>query len=133
LPRRVPGIHHGAGVALKLRTTGPFGWLALRSLAALKTWRRGTARFQREQEMIELWLQQVISAAAGDYELACSTAELAIWARGYGDVRERGFARLANILTDWPQRIATDREGLREAVKASLAAAYTDPDAEVTQ
>lgn len=132
MPRRKPG-KYGAGVALKLRTTGPFGWLALRSLAALKTWRRGTARFQREQEMIELWLQQVTSAAAGDYELACSTAELAIWARGYGDVRERGFARLAKIFTDWPQRIAADKEGLREAVRVSLAAACTDPDAEVTQ
>jgi indolepyruvate ferredoxin oxidoreductase beta subunit len=132
LPGRKPG-KHGAGFALKLRTTGPFGWLALRSLAALKSWRRGTARFQREQEMIELWLQQVTSAAAGDYELACSTAELAIWARGYGDVRERGFARLSRIFSDWPQRIAADKEGLRAAVRGSLAAAYTDPDAEVTQ
>lgn len=131
LPMRKFG-QHGAGIALKLKTTGPLGWLAMRSLAALKPWRRGTARFQGEQDMIELWLQQVIAAATDDYQLACNTADLAVWARGYGDVRERGFDRLSKILKSWPQRIAADREGLRETVKASLAAAYTDPDVEVT-
>lgn len=131
LPKRKSG-KYGAGIALKLKTTGPFGWLALRSLAALKSRRRGMARFQREQQMIEHWLQSVVTAAAADYELACSTADLAIWARGYGDVRHRGFARLTQTLTDWPQRMTVDREGLSETVKASLAAAYSDPDAEVT-
>ena len=132
LPRR-KSKKHGAGVALKLKTTGPFGWLALRSIAALKSRRRGTARFQREQHMIEHWLQSVVTAATADYELACSTADLAVWARGYGDVRHRGFARLSQIFTDWPQRMAADRESLSEVVRASLAAAYSDPDAEVTQ
>ena len=83
--------------------------------------------------MIERWLQQIIATATDDYELACNTAELAVWARGYGDVRKRGLARLSQIFTDWTQHYATDREGLREMVSASLAAAYTDPDAEVTQ
>ena len=132
LPKRKAG-NRGAGVALKLRTTGPLGWLALRSLAVLRSWRRSTARFQCEQDMIERWLQQIIATATDDYELACNTAELAVWARGYGDVRKRGLARLSQIFTDWTQHYATDREGLREMVSASLAAAYTDPDAEVTQ
>lgn len=132
LPKR-KSRQYGAGVALKLRTTGPIGWLALRTIAAFKSRRRGTARFQREQQMIEHWLQSVVTAATADYELACSTGDLAIWARGYGDVRNRGFSRLAQIFTDWPQRMAADREGLSEVVKASLAAAYSDPDTEVTQ
>lgn len=132
LPRRRPR-KHATGVALKLKTTGPFGWLALRSLAGFKSWRRGTARYQREQEMIERWLQHVTTAATGDYALACNTAELAIWARGYGDVRERGFVRLSQIFADWPPWNVADKEGLSETVRASLAAARTDPDAEVTQ
>jgi len=123
---------HGTGLALHLETSGPFGWLALRSLAALKSWRPRTARFQREQDMIECWLQSVMAAAAADYALACDTADLAVWARGYGDVRHRGFVRLTRIFTDWPRRIAADSEALGEAVGASLAAAYSDPDAEVT-
>ncbi len=131
LPRRKFG-KSGSGVAMKLKTSGPLGWLVLRSLATLKSWRRSTARYQLEQDMIELWLQQATSVATDDYELACNTAELAIWARGYGDVRERGFDRLSQILKSWPQRIAADREGLCETVKASLAAAYCDPDLEVT-
>ena len=131
LPRRKSG-NHGTGIALKLKTTGPLGWLALHWLAAFKSWRRGTARFQCEQDMIERWLQQVAAAAADDYELACNIAELAVWARGYGDVRRRGLARLSQFFTDWSQHNPADREGLRERVSASLAAAYTDPDAEVT-
>lgn len=123
---------YGGGFALKVKTSGPLGWFALRSLAALKSRRPGTARFQREQDMIERWRQSVIAAVAADYELACSTANLAIWARGYGDVRHRGLARLAQIFTDWPRRIAADREGLSDTVRTSLAAAYSDPEAEVT-
>jgi indolepyruvate ferredoxin oxidoreductase, beta subunit len=123
---------HGTGFAVHLKTSGPFGWLALRSLAALKSWRPRTARFQREQDMIERWLQSVTVAAVADYALACDTADLAVWARGYGDVRYRGLARLKRIFTDWPRRIAADREALGDAVRASLAAAYSDPDAEVT-
>ncbi len=71
-------------------------------------------------------------AAAVDYELACNAAELAVWARGYGDVRRRGFARLAQVFKDWPQRLAADRAALSDAVGASLTAANSDPDAEVT-
>jgi indolepyruvate ferredoxin oxidoreductase beta subunit len=117
---------------LHLKTSGPFGWLAMRSLAALRFWRPRTVRFRREQDMIERWLQSVTVAAAADYALACSTADLAVWARGYGDVRHRGLARLAQFFTDWPRRIAADKEALGDAVRASLAAAYSDPDAEVT-
>ena len=124
---------HGAGIALKLRSSGPLGWFALRRLAALKPRRRGTARYQREQDMIERWLQSVITAAATDYDLACNAADLAVWARGYGDVRRRGFARLSQIFTEWPQRMAADRKGLSDAVKSSIAAAYSEKDAEVTQ
>jgi len=128
-----PGANRNStGVALKLRTSGPIGWFVLRALAAIKSWRPGTARFQREQHMIERWLQSVIAAAGADYELACNTADLAIWARGYGDVRRRGFARLAKLFTDWPQRMAVNRESLSDAVRTSLAAAYSDPDEEVT-
>jgi indolepyruvate ferredoxin oxidoreductase beta subunit len=123
---------HGTGLAFHLKTSGPFGWLAMRSLAALRFWRPRTVRFRREQDMIERWLQSVTVAAAADYALACSTADLAVWARGYGDVRHRGLARLAQFFTDWPRRIAADKEALSDAVRASLAAAYSDPDAEVT-
>ncbi len=131
LPKR-QAVKHGGGIALKVRTSGPIGWLVLRSLAALKAWRPATVRFKREQEMIERWLQSVTSALHADYELACDVAELAVWARGYGDVRHRGFARLAQILDDWPQHIAADRKSLGETVRQSLAQAHTDPDAEVT-
>lgn len=131
LPAR-SASRHGTGLALHFRTSNPFGWLALRALASLKSWRPRTARFRFEQDMIEHWLQSVVVAAAADYALACSTADLAIWARGYGDVRHRGLARLEQIFMDWPRRVTADKEALSDTVRSSLAAAYSDPDVEVT-
>ena len=43
LPHRRTG-QYGSGIALKLKTSGPLGWFALRLLAALKSRRPGTAR-----------------------------------------------------------------------------------------
>jgi indolepyruvate ferredoxin oxidoreductase beta subunit len=122
---------YGKGLAVKLRTTGPLGWAVLRLLARLKPWRPWTTRFQHEQGMIERWFDSLIAAAAIDYELACNTANLAVWARGYGETRHRGLARLTQLFDNWPQRLANDRVCLGAAVKELLAAAYSDPDTEV--
>jgi len=124
---------YGHGFALKLRTTGPLGWAALRLLARLKPWRPRTARYRHEQAMIARWLDSLAAAAASDYELACDTANLAVWARGYGETRRRGLTRLTRLFDDWPQRLAADPAAAGAAVKESLAAAYADPDMEVAR
>ena len=93
----------------------------MRLLAALKFWRPLSARYRREQRLIEHWLETVGEAAGGDYDLACKIADLAIWARGYGAVRNRGFSELAHILDRCMQ--AGDNRPLAEEVEASLQAA----------
>ncbi|MFQ5622022.1 MAG: indolepyruvate oxidoreductase subunit beta family protein [Paracoccaceae bacterium] len=136
LGKLLPAPHDGkfgTGLALKLPTSSPLGWLTLRLLAALRPWRRFTARFKHEQEMIERWLQAIGEAAAADYELACRSADLAVWVRGYGDTRRRGMRRLSELLAGWSQRVTRDRAGLNDAVGKSLVAAYSDPDTEVAQ
>ncbi len=46
----------GRGLALRVKTSAPAGFLAFRTLAALRRWRRRTVRFAREQAAIEQWL-----------------------------------------------------------------------------
>lgn len=82
------------GIALKIRTSNPVGFGLMKLLALLKPWRPRTSRFAREQAMIVRWLDTIKQAAETDYELACKVADLAVWARGYGATRERGFEEL---------------------------------------
>jgi len=123
---------YGRGVAMRLRTTGPAGWLMLRALAALRGWRPRTARYRQEQEMIGQWIDALTQAAEVDYALACDTAELAAWMRGYGETRERGFRRLAELLSDYTAHLRGDSAALAASVRAGLEAAHSDQDREVT-
>ncbi len=116
------------GRALAWPTSSPWGYAALKFLAALRSIRRHTLTFAREQAAIETWLNAVKRAFLVDYDLACLTAKLAVWARGYGDVRARGLACLEFALEDWEQRISKNPDAVRDAVHASLDAARNDPD-----
>ncbi|MCC6192672.1 MAG: indolepyruvate oxidoreductase subunit beta family protein [Anaerolineales bacterium] len=117
------------GRHLRWRTFSPLGYGVMKLLAALRPVRPRSAGFIAAQQALEAWLAAVRQAAAVDYELACEAAELAVWVRGYGDVRARGQARLASILADWPARLAGDRAALRAEVSLALQAARRDPDA----
>jgi indolepyruvate ferredoxin oxidoreductase beta subunit len=117
------------GLTLAWPTSSPWGYAALKLLAALKPIRPRTSAFAHEQQAIETWLDAVKRAAQVDYDLACQVAELAIWARGYGAVRARGLARLARLFADWPRRLAGDIKTVKQEVKGSLFAARNDPDA----
>jgi len=116
------------GIALKINTSGPFGWIMMRLLSSLKTRRTRSIRFEHEQAMINQWLLAVSTAAGEDYELACKLAELAVWARGYGDTRNRGFDQLTKLLVDSQHKIKNDIKAYAEAVSTSLESAYSDPE-----
>ncbi len=133
LARLLPAPRPGAprkGLPLRLRTSTFWGWLVLRSLASLRAWRPHSARFAREQAAIEDWLAAIRAAAPRDATLALDTANLAVWARGYGDTRARGLDRLAGLSRDFQRRLAADRPALVSAVGDSLTAAHADPNAE---
>ena len=121
---------HGRGVALKFKTSGPFGWAMMRGLAALKPWRRRTRRYRREQDLIELWLQAVCDMAGRDYELAGKLADLAVWARGYGDVRSHGLAQLDRLIGASRTSTTMEKAAYDEAVTASLKSAHSEHVAE---
>jgi len=129
MPERKPGRPR-RGLKLRMRTSSAPGWLALKTLARLKGWRRRTARYAREQAAIEAWLSAVTAALPNDPALALDAANLAVWARGYGDTRARGFERLASVSAGFEKDLAADGAALGARLGAALNAAYADPDRE---
>jgi indolepyruvate ferredoxin oxidoreductase beta subunit len=135
LARLVPGKEDDdhrptRGRPMRVRTSSPLGYASFKVLAALRPFRPRTERYRREQAAIEQWLDAVTAAAAVDYDLACRSAELAVWARGYGAVRDRGMKRLDALFADWERKLAAEPGETTAAVAASLEAARNDPDAE---
>ena len=121
----------GRGLAMRLNAASPGGYLAFRVLASLRPLRRLSIQYQREQAAIDRWLAAVAAAAARNYGLACDTANLAVWVRGYGTVRARGLERLGLLFNDWERRLEADPQAVAAAVRKALEDAYTDPDGEI--
>ena len=126
------GRSPGRGVRIRIPVTSAWGFALLRLLAAFKPWRPRSFRFAEEQAAIEVWLQAVALAAETDADLAVRTAELAVLARGYGDVRRRGIVRLETTFADWKTRVETDAAGLSRELDEILRIAREDPDRDVT-
>lgn len=114
------------GLTLKINTAGPIGWGLMRFLSKLKGWRPHSIRFAEEMTMITRWIDVVVETTRDDYQLACQMAELAVWARGYGDTRKRGFSQLDKLLGDFHRQVKTDKARFATMVAASLAAAGSD-------
>jgi indolepyruvate ferredoxin oxidoreductase beta subunit len=116
------------GLALRWPSSSPFGYGLLKLLAGLRRFRRNGRGFRHEQAAIDRWLNAVTYTRGRDSELALLVARLAIWARGYGEVRERGLAQLERLLSDWQQRFADNPVTLTAELSDSLNQAQTDPD-----
>jgi indolepyruvate ferredoxin oxidoreductase beta subunit len=106
-----------------LKTTSLFGFLQLYWLAGLRRWRPRTLRFQREQQRIGDWLEQVKDVAHTDYALALEVAECPRLVKGYGDtylLGSRNFAGLMRALPGLRQldNAAARLKALREAALA---------------
>lgn len=120
----------GTGVGMRINTASPTGFLAFRMLAVLRPWRRRTVRYVREQAAIEIWLGAVVGAARRDPALASDVVGAAVWARGYGEVRNHGLRRLDALFNDWERRLDDDPEAVRAAVRNAIDDAHNNPDGE---
>jgi len=80
-----------------VRTTSLRGFLLLYCVAALKPFRRGSLRHDREIRFLTEWLEAVRRAAAIDVSLAIGLAHLRNLVKGYGDTCERGRSRYQAI------------------------------------
>ncbi|WP_280817456.1 indolepyruvate oxidoreductase subunit beta family protein [Variovorax sp. TBS-050B] len=120
LPRRIVErlTQHGRVV----RTSSLRGYLMLRTVAAMKRWRRATTRYADENRRIEQWLARIAATAHGNPELAVELAQCQRLVKGYSDTHARGLRNYDTVMH------AVERAGmalapatLRELRDAALA------------
>ncbi len=119
---------YGSSFHITWPTSTPWGYGGLKFLAALRRIRPFTEMFAREQEGIDGWLTAVNQTIPHNYQLATQVAELAILARGYGDIRARGLAQLTTLFANWQQQLTTNSEAAAAEVNKLLHTARHDPD-----
>ncbi len=100
----------------------------LKFLSILKPLRTKTSQYIEEQKAIDQWLNAVIKATSQGYYLACQTANLAILARGYGDVRKTGLKKLDLLFIDWEKKLANDHSDMTAQVDQMILLAHSNPD-----
>lgn len=88
-------FQHGRHV----ETTSLRWYLALRTLARFRRFRRASLRYHEEQERIERWLAVVQEAARNDLGLALEWVRCQRLIKGYGDTFERGLRNFNSILS----------------------------------
>lgn len=107
----------------RISTSTISGFAMLRTIAALRRFRRGSLRYQVENLRIEAWLRQIAALAPGDYALAVELTECQTLVKGYGDTHERGWASFSQISALAPTLLgqpdsAARLRSLREAALA---------------
>jgi indolepyruvate ferredoxin oxidoreductase beta subunit len=123
------GLTHKLNVGIYVKTTSILGFLMLRTLAGLRRLRRGTSRYQDEQQLIERWLEAVRAAAARDLGLALEIALCGRLIKGYGDTHRRGKGNFTRILDTIVGGGTFASEAMRAAaIRAAREAALADPE-----
>ncbi|MFO1218067.1 MAG: indolepyruvate oxidoreductase subunit beta family protein [Burkholderiaceae bacterium] len=74
------------------------GHLQLRMVAALRRWRRGSLRHQREQQHLDAWLADVQRTCARDPALALEIVRCRQLIKGYADTHARGSSRFDRLM-----------------------------------
>ncbi|VWX55916.1 putative indolepyruvate oxidoreductase subunit B [Burkholderiales bacterium 8X] len=105
-----------------IQTSSLHGYLMLRTVAAMKRWRRSTLRYAEENRRIEEWLQQIAATAARHPELAVEVAQCQRLVKGYSDTHERGIRNYDTVMAAFRQAGASLAPAtLREWRDAALA------------
>lgn len=117
-------------IGLHLKTNTVSGFMLLSALRSLRRWRRHSARYRQEQELITQWLAAVEAAMPVSLELAHEIALCGNLVKGYGETSERGHRNLTNIMADLgkadSQSVSPEEQAAR--VRAARKAALEDPE-----
>jgi indolepyruvate ferredoxin oxidoreductase beta subunit len=70
----------------------------LHLLGGMKRWRRGTLRYQEENDRIEQWLGRIAGLAGTNYALAVELARAQRLVKGYGETHERGWRNFSALV-----------------------------------
>jgi len=107
----------------RISTTSISGFALLRSIAALRRLRRGSLRYQIENQRIEAWLKQIAEIAPRNYDLAVELAECQTLVKGYGDTHERGWSSFSQISSLVPNLVGDPGSAARLRVLREAALA----------
>jgi indolepyruvate ferredoxin oxidoreductase, beta subunit len=116
---------------MRVRTTRFGGFLRLKLLASLRSWRPRTLRYADEQAWIERWLDLVARTLAVDAQAALEVVETARLVKGYGDTYKRGhhnWNRIAGELIEPFLNGELPAAQFADAVLQARLAALADPD-----
>ena len=108
----------------RISTTSVGGFALLRSLAALRRFRRGSLRYEIENARIEAWLKQIAEIAPRNQTLAVELAECQTLVKGYGDTHERGWSSFSQLSSLVPSLVGEPEGAAR--LRALREAALTD-------
>jgi indolepyruvate ferredoxin oxidoreductase, beta subunit len=107
----------------RISTTSISGFALLRGIAAFRRFRRGSLRYQIENQRVEAWLTEIAAIAPRNYDLAVELAECQTLVKGYGDTHERGWSSFSQLSSLVPSLVgnpegAARLRALREAALA---------------
>jgi indolepyruvate ferredoxin oxidoreductase beta subunit len=120
LPRRL--VERLTQKGRVIQTSSLHGYLMLRTVAAMKRWRRSTLRYAEENRRIEEWLQRIAATAASHPELAVEVAQCQRLVKGYSDTHERGLRNYDTLMAAFQRAgAALAPATLRELREAALA------------
>ena len=98
------------------------GFLLLRTVAAMRRWRRATTRYAAETAAIEGWLQRIAQTAATHPELAVEVARCQRLVKGYSETHARGVRNFETVMAAVQKSGTTLAPAtLRELREAALA------------
>ncbi|MEM8496797.1 MAG: indolepyruvate oxidoreductase subunit beta family protein [Pseudomonadota bacterium] len=107
------------GKQLRTNTIGVF--LALKFLAGMRKFRRGSLGFQHEHKMIDSWLDAIKTAAGRDVRLAIELAKCGRLVKGYGDTRHRTSEQTQKIVDHANCTKTNDPDEIAKLLAAALA------------
>ncbi len=116
---------------MRVRTTGVGGYLRLKFLASLRSWRPRCLRYADEQAWIERWLSLVERTLAADPAFAREVIETARLVKGYGETYKRGHGNWTRIVDEVIEPLLAARAPkgfLADAVVQCRVAALADPE-----
>jgi indolepyruvate ferredoxin oxidoreductase, beta subunit len=108
-----------------VETTSIRGFLLLAAVSRLKSRRRKSMRYQREQAFLTDWLGRISAIATRDYALAVALAECRTLVKGYGDTHERGRRNYEAIIGVLP-RLAGHADAAAQLTQLRQAALADD-------
>ncbi len=122
------GVEARYHVGMHIRSDTVTGFLTMRTLAALRGFRKRSWRYAQETAQIETWLGLVLRAAKVNYRFGVEVAECANLVKGYGSTYRRGVANFNRLMAEIVMPAIDANRNAAKKVAEARDAALADPD-----